>query len=85
MIDGLISAHTSLNLLEIHSGIPCELRLVWTKIITVKAGGGLISAYTSLNLLEIHSGIPCELRLVRTKIITVKASGYASVSFKEKR
>ena len=39
MIDGLISAHTSLNLLEIHSGIPCELRLVRTEIITVKASG----------------------------------------------
>lgn len=39
MIDGLISAHTSLNLLEIHNGIPCELRLVWTKIIAVKASG----------------------------------------------
>ena len=39
MIDGLISAHTSLNLLEIHSGIPCELRLVRMKIITVKSSG----------------------------------------------
>ena len=64
MIDGLISAHTSLNLLKIHNGIPCELCLVWTKIITVKAGGGLISAHTALKLLKIHNGIPCELRLV---------------------
>ena len=39
MIDGLISAHTALKLLKIHNGIPCELCLVWTKIITVKASG----------------------------------------------